>query len=140
MKIAFISALSDPYYDYVKSGRKIWEIRLKKGGWETLQEGDAVLLFRHGGRGEFIVVEVLERKEYSSIREALEEVGVEGAIPQARSIDEALREYRRFYSEDKERKYGVVAFRVRTVAKYSGELHKDVLLKYLPHLKEECAK
>ena len=140
MKIALISALSDPYYDYVKSGRKIWEIRLKKGGWETLREGNGVLLFRHGGRGEFIVVEVLERREYSSIREALEDIGMESAIPQARSVDEALKEYRRFYSEGKERKYGVVAFRVRTVAEYPGEIHKDVLLKYLPHLKEECAK
>jgi len=83
---------------------------------------------------------VLERREYSSIREALEEVGVEGAIPQARSVDEALREYRRFYSEEKERKYGVVAFRVRTVAEYPGEIHKELLLKYLPHLKEVCAK
>ena len=140
MKIAFISALSDPYYEYVRDGTKRWEIRLKKGGWETLKEGNGVLLFRHGGRGEFIIVEVLERREYPSIRGALEDIGVKNAIPDAQGVDEALKEYRRFYSEDKERKYGVVAFRVKTVAEYPGEIHKDLLLKYLPHLKEECAK
>ncbi len=140
MRIAFISALSDPYYEYVKGGRKTWEIRLKKGGWETLKEGDAVLLFHHGGKGEFVVVQILERREYPSIKKALEDVGVRNAIPQAQSVADALREYRRFYGEEKEKKYGVVAFRVRTVAEYAGEIHKDVLLKYLPHLKEECSK
>ena len=138
MRIALISALSDPYYDYVRDGRKLWEIRLKKGGWEELAPGNAVLLFRHGGKGEFIVVEVLERREFGSITEALENVGVKNAIPQAQGVSEALKEYRQFYSEEKEKRFGVVAFRVRVVAEYMGEVHKDVLLKYLPHMKEEC--
>lgn len=137
MKIAGISALSDPYYDYVRTGKKRWEIRLKKGIWETLKEGEGVLLFRHGGRGEFIIVRVEERREYDSIEDALKDVGVQNAIPQAEGVGEALKEYRRFYSEEKERKYGVVAFRVSVVAEYEGEIHKDLLLKYLPHLKEE---
>ncbi|GEM_PF-2879689 len=140
MKIRFISALSDPYYDYVRDGKKTWEIRLKKGGWENVTPGDAVLLFRHGGRGEFIVVEIIERREFKGIAEALESVGVQNAIPQAQSVSEALSEYRRFYSEEKERKLGVVALRVRTVTEYDGEIHKDLLLKYLPHLKDECSK
>lgn len=138
-KIAVISALSDKYYHLVKTGKKTWEIRLKKGSWETLENGQAALLFRHGGKGEFIIVEVIERREYKSIIDALEDVGVQNAIPDAKNIDEALKEYRRFYPEDKERKHGVVAFRVRMIAEYSGEIHKDILFKYLPHLKEECA-
>ncbi len=138
MRIALISAISDPYYDYVRKGEKSWEIRLKKGGWENLKKGEAVLLFRHGGRGEFLIVEIFERQEFGSIAEALDHVGIKDAIPQAQSVSEALSEYRRFYSEEKERKYGVVAFRIRVVAEYSGEIHKDLLLKYLPHMKEEC--
>jgi len=138
MKIALISALSDPYYEYVRSGKKVWEIRLKKGGWEHMKEGEAALLFHRSGKGEFIVVEVLERREFESIVEALESVGVQNAIPQARSVEEALGEYRKFYSKEKEKKYGVVAFRVRVVVEYAGEISKGVLAKYLPHINEEC--
>jgi len=108
MRVALISAISDPYYDYVRDGRKSWEIRLKKGGWENLKKGEAILLFRHGGRGEFLIVEILERREFGSIAEALKHVGIKNAIPQARNVSDALSEYRRFYSEEKERKYGVV--------------------------------
>ncbi|NPA76734.1 MAG: ASCH domain-containing protein [Candidatus Diapherotrites archaeon] len=140
MKIAVISALADPYYDYVKSGVKTWEIRLKKGRWTQVQPGEAMLFFRHGGKGEFTIVTVLERREYRQIADALADIGVENAIPQASSAEDALKEYRRFYSEEKERKYGTVAFRIKTIAEYDGELHKDILFKYLPHLKEECVR
>ncbi len=130
-KIAIISALSDPYFELMRAGRKSWEIRLKAKEWAKIKPKDALLLFHRGGKGEFLVVEVLERREYTSIREALEDIGFQNAIPQAKSIEEALAEYRRFYSKEKERRYGVMALRVVPILIYEGEITCSLIRKYV---------
>ena len=128
--VRYVTSLREPYYTYVRNGEKTWEIRLNRREWAEVREGDWVLAFRRDGRGEFIIFEVVERREFPSFREALEEVGFNNAVPHAKSVEEALEPYLQFYGEQ-DREGSVVALKVRTVAEYQGELDPDKVRKYL---------
>lgn len=73
------------------------EIRLKRGDWERINNGDWVLAFRKDGQGEFVIFEVVECRAFHSFRSALESVGFKRAVPEAKDIDEALETYRGIY-------------------------------------------
>lgn len=42
----------------------------------------------------------------------LEKEGLENVLPGVKSIEEGIQVYRRFYDEEKEKKYGVVAIEI----------------------------
>lgn len=57
--------------------------------------------------------EVIAIREYPSFKVMLLNEPIDNVLPGISEIDEALSIYRRFYSEDEERKFGVVAIEIR---------------------------
>jgi len=135
-RVKCITSLKEPYYTYVRGGEKAWEIRLKKDDWADVQEGDWILAFRKDGKGEFVIFEVVERREFPSFRAALEDVGFENAVPCAENLEEALEEYAKIYGGQKKR---VLALRIRRVAEFSGEISPEKLEKYLANFRGDVA-
>ncbi len=109
---------------------KTWELRLNRGAYKEVEEGDLILNFKKDGTGEFSLLGIIVRREFPSFKEALETLGYKNAIPHAKSLEEAVAEHRKFYSEE-ELGHGVVAFKVEPVAVYRGEITPDLLAKYL---------
>ena len=134
-RVACITSLREPYYTQVKEGEKTWEIRLNKGEWKEVGRGDWVLAFRKDGKGEFVIFEVLERRDYTSFRAALEDVGFRNAVPHAEDVEEALKPYAQIYGtgEGKE----VIALKIRVVGEFCGEISPDKLKKYLSSFRGE---
>ncbi len=122
-RVVYITSTAEPYFtDQIFMRAKTWELRLNKGAYREVEEGDLILNFKKDGTGEFSLLEIVKRREFPSFREALEALGYKNAIPHASSLEEAVAEYRKFYSEEDERGYGVVAFKVEPVAVYKGEI------------------
>lgn len=101
-----VSKTGRGFDDMVKCGEKTIEGRLKKGKWSEVKKGDEILF------NESLVTEVISVREYSSFEEMLRMEGLSKVLPGYESIEDGVTEYRRFFSEDEEKRYGVIAIEV----------------------------
>ena len=102
--------LQEEYLRAIAEGRKRIEGRLYDEKRQAIKPGDEIVFENK------LVCVVKDLRVYPSFREMLEREGIENVLPGVESIEEGVRVYRRFYSEEKERKYGVVAIEVEPVA------------------------
>lgn len=101
--------LREEYLKLIKEGRKSIEGRLYDEKRRRIREGDVIIFERR------LRVRVKALRIYSSFKEMLEKEGLQNVLPGAGSIEEGLKVYRQFYSEEEEKKYGVVAIEVEPI-------------------------
>ncbi|NPA47145.1 MAG: ASCH domain-containing protein [Thermococci archaeon] len=107
--------LQEEYLKAIAEGRKRIEGRLYDEKRQGIRPGDEIVFENR------LVCVVKDVRVYPSFREMLEREGLDNVLPGVESVDEGVRVYRRFYSEEKERKYGVVAIEVEPVAWLGAE-------------------
>ena len=105
--------LKKKYYNLIKSGEKIYEVRLLDDKRKLIKIGDIVKINKEPLMEEFLnatVVDLVHFKTFEEMANTIpaKEIGFEG-----RSFYEILNEYRKFYSKEKEEMYGIVAIKVK---------------------------
>ena len=110
--------VSEPWFSLLKSGKKKAEGRLNKGIFEKLNIGDIVVWFtmnkETNEKMEFSS-EIIDKQRYNTFREMLENEGLENVLPDknVESIEDGVSVYRRWYNEDMEKKFGVLAIKIK---------------------------
>lgn len=106
------------YFQMIQSGAKTWEGRCNTGMFKRIYAGDTITF---ACRDQLQLTEVLSVRVFDSFRQMLEDVGVKPMLPDVSNLDQATNIYLRIpgYAQ-KEREYGVVAFEVRAIARYTG--------------------
>ncbi len=104
----------EPYFTFVKEGKKTVEGRLAKGKYAEIKAGDHIIVQTEDETDSFEVI-VTGTSRYDSFQEMLVGEGLEKVLPDAIDIEDGVLKYRKFYSEDKEKEYGVVAIRVKLI-------------------------
>ncbi|CAD5245357.1 ASCH domain-containing protein [Thermococcus camini] len=102
--------LQEEYLKAIAEGRKRIEGRLYDEKRQAIRPGDEIVFENK------LVCVVKDVRVYSSFREMLEKEGIENVLPGVGSVEEGVKVYRRFYSDEKEKKYGVAAIEVEPVA------------------------
>ncbi|WP_010479551.1 ASCH domain-containing protein [Thermococcus zilligii] len=108
--------LQEEYLRAIAEGRKKIEGRLYDEKRQGIKPGDTIIF------EDRLMCVVKDVRVYSSFREMLESEGIENVLPGVGDIEEGVKVYRKFYSEEKERKYGVVAIEVEPVGWTGGML------------------
>jgi ASC-1-like (ASCH) protein len=110
----FESRLQSPYYEYIRDGIKIYEMRVNDEKRQKMNIGD-IWKFNHV-HDETLPsyhTKIIDKKIYKSFEEAIEETGYEKLLPNATSKEESITIYNTFdngnYEKDA-KKYGVVRF------------------------------
>ncbi|WP_297437292.1 ASCH domain-containing protein [Thermococcus sp.] len=111
--------LQEEYLRAIAEGKKRVEGRLYDERRQGIRPGDTIIFENR------LMCVVKDVRVYSSFREMLEKEGLENVLPGVESIEEGVRVYRRFYSEEKERKYSVAAIEVEPVG-WIGEPLSEV--------------
>ncbi|WP_297417768.1 ASCH domain-containing protein [Thermococcus sp.] len=101
--------LQGEYLRAIAEGGKKIEGRLYDEKRQKIRPGDTIIFENR------LMCVVKDIRVYSSFGEMLEKEGLENVLPGVESIEEGVRVYRRFYSEERERKYGVAAIEVEPV-------------------------
>ncbi|ANF22368.1 ASCH domain-containing protein [Thermococcus piezophilus] len=101
--------LQEEYLKAIAEGRKKVEGRLYDEKRQGIKPGDTIIFENK------LMVVVKDIRVYSSFREMLEKEGLENVLPGVDSIEGGVKVYRKFYSEDKEKKYGVAALEVEPI-------------------------
>jgi ASC-1-like (ASCH) protein len=103
---------ADPYFTFLKNGVKTIEGRVKKDWYRYVTKGDHIIVNNEGDTESFETV-VQRVTTYTSIKSMLENEELKKLLPDAESIEHGVKIYRRFYTLEQEREFGVVAIEVK---------------------------
>ncbi|CAL4993746.1 unnamed protein product [Urochloa decumbens] len=98
--------VQEPYFTQLKAVAKTVEGRLATGNYNRITQG-SLLLFN-----KCLLLNVEAVRKYSSFSEMLQAEKISNVLPGISSIEEGVKVYRKFYTEEKENSYGVLAFSV----------------------------
>jgi len=117
--------LIDPYYDLVRTGKKIYEVRINDEKRQKFQIGDFInIQYREKYDNNSIkpdyIVQVTEKNLFNTFREAITDSGIESVLPNAYNLEEGIRLYETLAHRDgtcqeAALKYGVVRFKFKLV-------------------------
>ena len=99
---------AQPWFSYIKEGKKTVEGRINKGLFKQLQPGN-IVVFKNGY--DLVKVKFTGKNEYPSFEEMLKKESLQRVLPNIKSIPEGINVYRQYFTEDVERQYGVVALK-----------------------------
>ena len=105
----------EPYFTYVREGKKTIEGRLVKGLYAEVQAGDYIEIHNRNNDSDYFFVEVVGVEKYPSFLSLLMQVDYKKVLPNVGSLEEGVNIYRQFYPKEKERDCGVVALEVKVV-------------------------
>ena len=111
----YIMNLQGDHFDSIKSGNKIYEIRLNDEKREKIQIGDKILFRKLPDLFDGVVVRVVDKKYYKSFFAMAsilphKEIGFED-----KSVDEVVDAMYKFYTKEEELKLGVVALKLEVL-------------------------
>ena len=105
--------LKPQYFDLIKCGKKIYEIRLNDEKRQQMKIGDSLIFKREPEMIELLNTKIENLIYFETFEEMIqtlspEQIGFKDSIK-----SEILDLYYRFYTKEEEKKYGVVAIKVR---------------------------
>jgi ASC-1-like (ASCH) protein len=109
----FRKSVQEPWYTHIKKGQKTVEGRLNKSWVTSLNELDRVIWLKSGEESEHFSTYVEKLASYSTFEEMLRTEGLENVLPGVETIEDGIQIYREFYSEDDEKKYGVIGIHMK---------------------------
>tara|TARA_Y100000310_G_scaffold340453_1_gene436305 strand:+ start:1176 stop:1529 length:354 start_codon:yes stop_codon:yes gene_type:complete len=105
-------------FDLIQSGKKTIEIRLFDEKRQLLHTGDSITFSKLPDLQETVKVEIVDLLKYNSFRDLVSDYGMEYySYPKDYPIKEFLKSVYAIYSEEQEKKYGVVGIKVRLMNK-----------------------
>ncbi|MCG2694775.1 ASCH domain-containing protein [Candidatus Parcubacteria bacterium] len=110
-KILYKNHRDEPYFSFVKKGVKTIEGRIKQDLYEKLELEDEILVFNNKETDKIRVI-VKGLRTYSSFKEMLKKEDFKKILPNVDSIEEGVKIYRKFYTSEQEKEFGVIAIGV----------------------------
>ncbi|WVZ52899.1 hypothetical protein U9M48_003902 [Paspalum notatum var. saurae] len=104
--VEFELHVQEPYFTQLKAEAKKVEGRLATGNYNLITQG-SLLLFN-----KCLLLNVMAVRKYGSFGEMLQAEIISNVLPGILSIEEGVKVYRKFYTEEKENSYGVLAISV----------------------------
>ena len=114
-KKLYIKNLSEPWFTLIYLGNKSVEGRLNKGEFKEMKVNDEIKWINKDFNHREFVTRIVSKKQYSTFKEYLEGEGLDKCLPAISSIKDGLSVYYKYYSEEDENKYGVIAIRLEVI-------------------------
>ncbi len=111
----FACTLRDLYVQQIRSGKKTYEGRIFSGPFVRYQLGTKVRWF--AGSKSHVVTEITDIQKFPSFEEMVEQIGYHQLLPEASSVQEAVKTYLAIpkYPE-RAAQHGVVAFGLKVIS------------------------
>lgn len=111
----YIENVSEPWFSLILLGLKTVEGRKNKGRFKDMKIGDIVEWKNNDFKPRSVLTEIVGKAEYSTFREYIETEGLEKCLPSIQSIDNGIDVYFKYYTKEEEKKFGVVAIRLKVI-------------------------
>lgn len=107
--------LKDKYFNLIKNGKKIYEIRLNDEKRQQINVGDIIVFKKESNLVEKIDTIVNDLIHFKSFEEMAKTLPLEKVGFSSKTVEEVVEIYHEFYSEEDEKKYGIVAIKVNVL-------------------------
>ena len=112
------SSLAAPYYEYVKNGTKIYELRIYDDKRKSIKINDLWQFSSNNNKKQSFITKVVNIKTYKSFREAIQDTGLVQLLPQITDLEEGIKIYESFDNNNYKINaeiYGVVKFKLEVL-------------------------
>jgi ASC-1-like (ASCH) protein len=103
--------VQNPWFDYIKEGKKKIEGRINKGLFKILKKDDIVKIVNNKESVKVIIKKIVH---YDSFEDYLSTEGLSKTLPGIKSITDGIAIYRQFYTEQQE-KEGILAIHFKLI-------------------------
>lgn len=107
--------LKPEFFDQVKSGKKIYEIRLHDEKRQKIGVGDNIIFKKEPELLDGVIVRVVDVKRFNSFEDMARTLSLSSIGFDNKNATQVARFYRTIYSKEDEKNYGVVAFKMELV-------------------------
>ena len=111
----FIMKLDAQFFDQVKSGKKIYEVRLYDEKRQKIGIGDNIIFKKQPELIDGVVVRVVDVKRFDTFEQMAQTLSLSSVGFDNKNAGQVSRFYRSIYSREDEKKFGVVAFKIELV-------------------------
>ena len=108
----YIMKLNPKYFEYMKCGTKRIEMRLNDEKRQGLEIGDEIVFQKEPLMKEEILTKITELVFKDSFSELAESFDISLYSDKSESKENFLKDLYKFYTKEKEKKYGVVGIRI----------------------------
>lgn len=105
--------LQEKYYDYILNGTKIIEIRLNDEKRSLIKIGDIITFYKMPELKESFIAKVIDLIKYNSFDDLFNEYDIDILADKSMTKKELKDELEKFYTKDKQNKYGVLAIKIK---------------------------
>lgn len=111
----FVMKLKSEFFDKVRSGSKIYEVRLNDEKRQKIGIGDCIIFKKEPELLDGVIVRVVDVKRFESFEQMATILSLESVGFEKKNASQVSRFYHTIYSRADEKKYGVVAFKLELV-------------------------
>ena len=108
--------LREPAFSLIKEGKKIFEGRLFKNTFKNIRPNDVLCFYNNQRKTEdSYLIQVLNTYKYETFSLMLISKGIKNVTPLSKSLNDSINIYRKYYSQEDEKKYGVIAIKLKVL-------------------------
>ena len=107
-----IKDVQEPWFGYIKSGKKIIEGRLNKGSFQELKKGDIV---HWKNIDNIIKTKIISIHHHKDFEKMLKAHRLYNVLPNVRTYKDGVKVYNKFFSPFDVKKYGVLAIKIQKI-------------------------
>ena len=107
-----IKHLAEPWLQWIATGRKRYEGRLKRGDWAQLKIGQKIRFYN---LKRTVLVRVSGLQFFPDFGSAFQQLGKELIPEGAKTADEARKLYSQFYGDKDVAEFGVIAIKLEVI-------------------------
>ena len=107
--------LQPKYYNYILNGTKRIELRLNDEKRQIIKLGDKIKFLKEPNLYESFEVKVIELIKYNSFIDLFNDYDISILSDKSMSKEELLKDLEKFYTKEKQEKYGVVGIKIELV-------------------------
>ena len=108
--------LQPAYYNFMLKGTKRIEIRLNDEKRRNIKVGDKIKFYKEPNLEEDFLTEVVEILKFNDFQEMIDNLKIEELADKSLTKDELFSTLEKYYSKEKEEKYGVLGIRIKLIA------------------------
>ena len=107
--------LQPKYFNYILNGTKRIELRLNDEKRQIIKVGDKIKFLKEPNLNESFEVKVIELIKYNSFIDLFNDYDISILSDKSMSKKELLKDLEKFYTKEKQEKYGVVGIKIELV-------------------------
>ena len=112
MSEPLIKQVQEPWFGYIKSGKKTIEGRLNKGSFQELKKGD-IVYWKNADK--IIKTKIISVHHHKDFEKMLKTHRLYNVLPSIRTYKDGVKVYHKFFSPSDVKKYGILAIKLQKI-------------------------